>query len=159
MLCRVSGRFFDTPFTGRIALEPYKDPIFGDSEKRRDLEFDENMIFTLIIKQHRSSMSLVPGMERKELLNGLFFHMRHAVFLGEFCLGWIVKFAEGHYKAEPINHHHINPLGLNGLMSESKTDWMDAVRVFYLGMPEQCRTHIQTRTQTIEHILLGEAKK
>lgn len=148
MLCRVSGKFYDKDFTGRLALT---EPI------HRRLVFDRAIETWAGYVSTRNSLSLVRGVERDVLMDGLSFHQRHSIFLGEFCLGWVVDCGSSVFKAEPINHGHLNPMGEDGKMSEPYALWSDAFKVFHYSVPESCRAFLRANPQTIEHALLAAA--
>lgn len=148
MLCRVSGKFFDEDFTGRIAFKE-----FG---YQKTVVFDRQVKTWAGYVSSRSSLSLVRGVESDGTLDGLSFHKRHSVFLGEFCLGWIVDYGSGVFKAEPINHARVNPSGADGKMTESYPMWSDAFKFFHYSFAEAIRSHLRVAEQTIEHKLLRE---
>lgn len=150
MLARVSGRFYDKDFTGRLALD--------------EVVYQKNVLFDQPVKTwagyiaNRSSLSLRRGVEKDGTLDGLSFHKRHAIFLGEFCLGWVVDCGGSVFKAEPINHGRLNPTGADGKMTDPYDTWSDAFKFFHYSIAEGARPHLRAAEQTIEHTLLREYK-
>jgi hypothetical protein len=151
MLCRVSGKFFDEDFTGRIAFKE-----FG---YQRSVVFDTQVKTWAGYVSSRSSLSLVRGVESDGTLDGLSFHKRQTIFIGDFCLGWVVDCGDSVFKAEPINHGRLNPTGADGKMTEPFSMWTDAYKFFHHSVPESCRAHLRVADQIIEHTLFSEYLK
>lgn len=137
MIHRVSGTFFGKPFTGTICTV-YKAVTFN--------------------RTHHLPIVLSAAGSQK-IANGIVFHKRHKVFLGEIMIGWVVDRGDD-WVAEPINHAFLNPDGTHepGRMSAPYQDWDGALGFFRSALPAPCRSHLRVVEQIIEHTILAVCK-
>lgn len=151
-MLRVSGLLYGTPFTGCIRVPgPTETPI---------VRFDS------VVEFHRGWRLRFSGTEigsdaPDAFLEGLAFHERTQVFLGEFLLGYLVlkRHLGMHWFAEPINHAHLNTFGKPGVVSEPYDDYLSAFGFFNMSVPHPCRSSLRCLDQRTEFDFFPGSKR
>jgi len=147
---RVSGTFNGVRFFG-VLVNPQKkgedpevhfhEPITAPVQRGPALTVQEPLYSVNLRKDH----ALVK------------FDGRAAVYLGEFCLGWIID-CDDHYEVEPINHGFLNPTGKPGVVTEFE-GYLEAFGFFHRSAPIEARSHLKVIGQEAEEQVMKRVRR
>jgi len=146
---RVSGTFKEVRFFGILVNPPNKgeDPMVHFHEpilvpsKASPADSILEHCFLVNLRTHHALVK---------------FDERCGVYLGEFCLGWIID-RDDRYEVEPINHVWVNPTGKPGTVAEY-SGYLEAFGFFNRSVPIEARSHLKVIGQVEEEKAMNRCR-